>query len=321
MKLTSNEGAVQTEIEKRKAEFLKQKADQLAAANRATRAGFDRVVAGGGFPALLRRQLAELRSAPAALTAGGRAQQALSTSTVQSALGVVAFCAAPLAYLTAQTVTPGQIVEIDGCHFGATTGGVQLTGPFPGGALTLPVSSWTDTAILVTVPAVSAVPDGAAAIVVSPPGLPAAAPLATQFVAVRTTDLLYPVQYADCARKTQSDFCGYIQNDVGREAFWSYHWSRGIFAGVGGADRYYAALKNGWVILPTPSAVFLNWHGYTSCSQWWSNDPGHISSVIGFTPGSAIVDGTVNWWVDANCSGVTYDATILLTGPVGLSYY
>jgi hypothetical protein len=79
------------------------------------------------------------------------------------------------------------------------------------------------------------------------------------------------------------------------------------------------ALPPGWP--GYPGGVYLNWSEYSSCSQWWSNDPGHISSVTGFTPGSSIVDGTVNWWVDANCSGILYWGTILLTGPVGLPYY
>lgn len=222
------------------------------------------------------------------------------------------------------------MVQIDGCHFGTATGSVQLTGPFPGGPLTLPVLSWTDTAILVTVPAVTGVPDGAATVIVSPPAMPSAAQADTQFIATRTTDLLYPVQYADCQRTTQDDFCGYTKDDPSRQAFVGYHWSRGIFFGVGGGDRYYAVLKNGWVIMPQvlpagwpgyPGGVYLNWHEATSCSQWWSNDPGHISSVTGFIPGSSIVDGIVNWWVDANCSGIYYGGTILLTGPVGQTYY
>jgi hypothetical protein len=321
MNLHLDRPALQAEIEKRRNEYLNQTADRISAANRATRAGFDLVVASGGFHAQLQRQLAELKSAPPALTAGGRAQQMLSIAEVERAIQTVAFCTKPLAYLAAETVMPGQLVEIDGCHFGETPGIVQVTGPFPGAGLTLTVSSWTDTAILATVPPVTGIPDGPAKILVSPPRMPAADPVDTQFLATRTTDLLYPVQYADCDRKTQSDFCGYIQNDPGREAFWGHHWSRGIFFGVGGSDRYYASLKNGWVIMPIPGSVFVNWNGYSSCSQWWSNDAGHVSSVIGLTPGSPIVDGTINWWVDANCSGVAYEATILLTGPVGLPYY
>lgn len=321
MNLHLDRPAVQAEIEKRRTEYMKLKGDQLSAANRSTRAGFEQVVASGGFNARLQRRLTELRSAPPALTVGGRAQQTLSIAEVERAIQTIAFCTKPLAYLAAETVTPGQLVEIDGCHFGGRAGAIQLTGPFPGGPLTLAVSSWTDTVILATVPAVTGVPDGPAQVIVSPPGMPAADPVETQFVATRTTDLLYPVQYATCDRKTQSDFCGYIQDDPGREAFWGHHWSRGTFFGVGGSDRYYASLKNGWVIMPIPSSVFINWNGYTSCSQWWSNDGGHVSSVIGFEQGSPIVDGTINWWVDANCSGVAYEATILLTGPLGLPYY
>ena len=327
MKLTQNQPAVDAEIARRRNEYLKQQADRLAAANVATRAGFDRVVASGGFAAMLQQQLAELQSAPPALTAGGLAQRMASIAAVQNGIQNVAICTKPLAHLTAETVTPGQMVQIDGCDFGTAAGSVQLTGPFPGGPLTLPVLSWTDTAILVTVPAVTGVPDGAATIIVSPPAMPSAQ-ADTQFIATRTTDLLYPIQYGDCQRTTQDDFCGYAKDDPAREAFIGYHWSRGTFFGVGGGDRYYSVLKNGWVIMPqvlSPGfgapGVNMNWNGYTTCRQWWSNDSGHISSVTGFTPGSSIVDGVVNWWVDANCSGIVYEGTILLTGPVGLPYY
>jgi hypothetical protein len=335
MKLIQNRPALDAEIARRRNEFLKQQADRLAASNLATRAGFYRVVASGGFPAILQQQLAELKSAPPALTVGGGAQRLVAIAAIENVIKNIAFCTKPLAFLAAETVTPGQMVEIDGCHFGTTIGSVLLTGPFPNGSLTLPVSSWTDTAILVTVPAVTAVPDGAATIIVSPPAMPSAAPIDTQFIATRATAILYPAQYADCQRKTQDDFCGYISGDPLRETtFMGYHWSRGIFFGVGGGDRYYAVLKNGWVIMPCtspnfqgagwpgpPTGVPVNWSGHASCSQYWSNDPRHISSVTGFTPGSSIVDGTANWWVDANCSGIEYEGDILVTGPVGLPYY
>jgi len=320
MHLQTDDSAVQSEIARRVKDFANQEATKLAAANRATLAGFQALQAAGGVQAMLERRLAEIQTAPPALTAAGRAQQAAWVTAINQRLGTLAFCTQPIAFLAPQTITPGQVAEIDGCHFGATPGSVSLSGPFPGGSLTLDIQSWSDSAILVKMPSIIGVPDGAATLHIEPPGMPAAS-VDTAFLATRAFNILYPAQYADCDRKTQDDFCGYYANDPGHYAFDGSHWSRGLFFGAGGSDRYYAELKNGWVIATYPGAVFINWNGYTSCGYWWSNDAGHVSSTTGFSPGSSIMDGRINWWVDANCSGIDYDALIVIQGPMGVPFY
>lgn len=56
-------------------------------------------------------------------------------------------------------LTQGGTIVASGSCFGKTAGGVKMLGPFPNGAISLVVQSWTDQTVTAKVPALTGVPD------------------------------------------------------------------------------------------------------------------------------------------------------------------
>ena len=230
------------------------------------------------------------------------------------------------------TLTPRGTITVRGACFGTTHGDVMMLGTFPGGAVTLPVTTWVDNAVTAVVPAITGVTDQTVRIRLSrantklanPRGTAIAAPVVSEpvsmlFTAARVTTIARQdwVVNVSCGRQGSTpdnlDSCdaftaasGAWFDETQAERL-VYHVRRNAPAAAG-EDSWQTRLPAGWTF---------------DRIEFVSSSPGTDIAIVP-TMNNAFVQWRVTWKTmrmsDANGprEEADYLMAVYATGPAGM---
>ena len=252
-------------------------------------------------------------------------------------------------------VQPGDALTLFGCGFGPHPGSATLKLLNSGQTLPLAVpvddfATWTSTSAIVNVPNITGVLDQPAEITLTTSANRTTS-FGVNFVALRDTAWLDTNDHRNlvqvnpqCFTATTVDSCGGgAPSDDPNNV--NYYFQFGAdFIGRhlkkcckshNGTDIYYVSLTNQWtsadldpyVSLPLgsndtqiPATSYID-GGFVSC--YFFSHPGHLIGLPQVVSGSGGVTFQVefSWHVNGICSGESYAAAEILSGPIGFAYW
>jgi hypothetical protein len=322
--------------------FLKRQEEESAAESRRNRELAAAVKAAGGFDKTLRAEIERLQEEmdrPGA----DPARRAPLQDKIKAGLRALDVCKDlpdPFIKKGPDVTSPHVDIFLFGCHFGDQKPKVFLEGPFPGSPLEILTATWSDDAVMASIPTLTGVLDSTATLYVVTSTGAKSNEWPFRFRATRDQALFVPpAMQGHCQDGTDKDVC--IQAREFTNSFFVKHLSACCINGVSGVDHFWGQLKNGWVLstfrspilMPVPPDLAANipgiyphpggggyifYNGYATCLA--SSGKGSLTQIVGPTPGAPDVDVQLAWRVEGTCSEVVYVGLLAIEGPVGVPF-